>query len=530
MQKGDFMKKIFFPALVFCFLFTGIGVCGRAPVSEITEECLGCHSSVHPGIAEDWKRSRHAMITPAQASEIKGLERKISSSSVPDRLKNTAVGCAECHMLNPEQHTADTFSHNGHEIHTIVSPKDCAVCHSEEAQQFSGNIMAFAWKNLAENPVYQKLEQAVIGRPVRNEGIITYEKPDEDTRAEACYYCHGTRVEIKSKEIRTTVMGEMEFPQITGWPNGGIGRINPDGTQGACSACHPRHVFSIEMARKPGTCRECHLGPDVPAYKVYLSSKHGNIYTDMGKDWNFRSVPWTAGKDFSAPTCAACHMSLVVNTDGETVAQRTHQIGDRLSWRIFGLIYAHPHPRHPDTTRIRNKSGLPLPADMDGTPASGFLIETAEKDRRTAAMQAVCLACHSNGWVAGHWKRFENTIRQTNADVRTATAIMNEIWTRGYAKGTAQEENPFDEAPERIWCDTWLFYANTVRFTSAMGGGGDYGVFADGRYQLSQRIRELQEWLDLRSRVFPSPVTERKDSDLFSRRFRSSGSDFRKAE
>ncbi|MEZ4525614.1 MAG: hypothetical protein R2941_06805 [Desulfobacterales bacterium] len=67
-------------------------------------------------------------------------------------------------------------------------------------------------------------------------------------------------------------------------------------------------------------------------------------------------------------------------------------------------------------------------------------------------------------------------------------------------------------------CFTQIRYA----FTSAMAGGGDYGVFADGRYQLSQRIRELQEWLDLRIRVFPpaSPVAETGKHDLISRRFR----------
>jgi hydroxylamine dehydrogenase len=57
-----------------------------------------------------------------------------------------------------------------------------------------------------------------------------------------------------------------------------VGRVNLDGSRGACSACHTRHRFSIEMARKPYTCKECHVGPDVPAFKVYSASKHGNIF------------------------------------------------------------------------------------------------------------------------------------------------------------------------------------------------------------------------------------------------------------
>jgi hypothetical protein len=32
-----------------------------------------------------------------------------------------------------------------------------------------------------------------------------------------------------------------------------------------------------------------------------------------------------------------------------------------------------------------------------------------------------------------------------------------------------------------------------------MAGGGDYGVFADGRYQLSQTIIDLDDWFRFRS-------------------------------
>jgi len=35
----------------------------------------------------------------------------------------------------------------------------------------------------------------------------------------------------------------------------------------------------------------------------------------MHSSWDFTAVPWTIGKDFNAPTCAACHISLLVNTD-----------------------------------------------------------------------------------------------------------------------------------------------------------------------------------------------------------------------
>jgi hypothetical protein len=106
--------------------------------------------------------------------------------------------------------------------------------------------------------------------------------------------------------------------------------------------------------------------------------------------------------------------------------------------------------------------------------------------------------------VNGQWTRFENTIRETNAKTQTATQVMTDIWAAGYARGTAQNASPFDEAIERRWADIWLIYANTTRFASAMGCGGDYGVFADGRYELNKAVMDMQDWLELRRLVLPA--------------------------
>jgi hydroxylamine dehydrogenase len=185
-------------------------------------------------------------------------------------------------------------------------------------------------------------------------------------------------------------------------------------------------------------------------------------------------------------------------------AERSHQMNDRLPWRMFGLVYAHPHPIEPDTTIIRNKNGQPLPTDLEGGFASKYLIGKAEMDKRRQTLQAVCLNCHGTAWVNGQWARFENTLRETNAKTLTATQIMTDIWAAGLASGLKQNASPFDEAIERRWADTWLIYANTIRFASAMGGGGDYGVFADGRYELNKATMDLQDWLELRRLVLPA--------------------------
>jgi len=517
-EKELNMKKIAFLLIIgLCGWIPNNGIAAEVSLSDATSECLECHSTVHPGIVESWQKSRHARVTSQTAMAVKGLSRKVSSKAVPENFLKVAVGCAECHTQRSKDHS-DTFEHNGHDVHIVVSPKDCATCHTEEADQYSKNIMAHAFGNLAANPVYQLLQTSILGtaEPAheKKDGI-TLEPPNDETKAEACYYCHGTKLSVKGYETRDTELaGELEFPVIEGWPNQGVGRINLDGTMGSCSACHTRHTFSMEMARKPYTCKECHVGPDVPAFKVYSASKHGNIFSSMDKLWNFDTVPWTVGRDFTAPTCAACHVSLLVNTDGDVVAERTHQMNSRIPWRIFGLVYAHPHPKDPDTTIIRNKDGQTLPTAFDGEFASKYLIAEKEMNIRKEKMQAVCLSCHATTWVNGQWERFENTIGETNAKILNATQIMSEIWRLNLAdfkwNDSGPAGNPFDEAIERKWSNTWLIYGNHIRFASAMGCGGDYGVFAQGRYDLSKTFMEMSDWLKSRKRMFPEDLRKSK--------------------
>ena len=127
------MKSFLLSAAVLLLFLTGTAG-AEAPMSEDTETCLGCHESIHPGIVEDWKKSRHAQTTPGTAMKVKGPGLKVSSKKVPKGLKDVSVGCAECHTLRPKAH-ADTFDHNDYEVHVVVSPDDCAVCHTVDMEE-----------------------------------------------------------------------------------------------------------------------------------------------------------------------------------------------------------------------------------------------------------------------------------------------------------------------------------------------------------------------------------------------------------
>jgi len=475
------------------FVFTQTASGADLPLSDDSASCLECHVSLHPGIVAGWQKSRMSKITPKAAKGLPEKNRRVSYEQLPEALAGVVVGCAECHTLNAETHK-DSFDHNGYAVHTVVTPQDCATCHPVEAGQFEKNIMSHAYGNLENNPVYRELTKAVTGMQTFEDMATTLLDPDELTLNDACRQCHGTFVKVEGTVSKDTPYGDMEFPVLSGWPNQGVGRINPDGSKGSCSACHTRHQFSIEMARKPHTCSQCHKGPDVPAYKVYEVSKHGNVYSSLGREWNFDAVPWSIGKDLTAPTCATCHVSLVVNDDGDVVAERTHQMNDRLAWRIFGLPYAHPHPRSPDTTIIRNKAGLPLPTELTGEPVMEYLIDEKEQKARRGRMEQVCLSCHSLSWVEGHFERYENTIKKTNDMTLTATKVLLAAWEKGAAKGLSEKDSIFNEAIEKKWVEQWLFYANSTRYSSAMIGA-DYGVFANGRWYMSKNIQEMVDWL-----------------------------------
>jgi len=494
--RYDVKKILVSVAAVLIWAPSALG--GGGPLSGETESCLDCHRTIHPGIVADWERSRMSRVTPAQALKKPELEKRISAEKVPEGLADVVVGCAECHTLSPDSH-ADSFDHQDFRVHTVVTPRDCATCHALEAEQYAGNLMSHAYANLNDNPVYHSLMVAANGVQVFEDMKTAIREPDPETDADSCNYCHGTKVEVKGFRTKETDFGEMELPILEGWPNQGVGRINPDTSKGSCTACHTRHQFAIEVARKPYTCAECHKGPDVPAYKVYTVSKHGNIFSSLGDTWEFAPVPWKVGKDFSAPTCASCHVSLVVSDEGEVVANRTHRMNDRLSWRIFGLIYAHPHPKSPDTTTIKNKAGLPLPTELTGEPVAEYLIDADEQGRRRAAMQGICLACHSDGWTAGQFHRFEKTIQSANEMTLTATKVLFAAWEKGAARGLAQGDSIFNEATEKKWVEQWLFFANSTRYASAMAGA-DYGAFANGRWYMAKNIQEMLDWLEFKLR------------------------------
>ena len=48
---------------------------GEVPISNDSSICIDCHASIHPGMVEDWKKSRHAAFTPADGMKKSKLKK-----------------------------------------------------------------------------------------------------------------------------------------------------------------------------------------------------------------------------------------------------------------------------------------------------------------------------------------------------------------------------------------------------------------------------------------------------------------------
>jgi len=314
---------------------------GLPQLSEQTKECIDCHKRESLALYQQWGDSKHY---------------------------RGNIGCYECHRA--EKGDADALRHYDHLISVIVSPKDCARCHSREVEEFLGSHHSKAGRILGS--LDNVLAEVVEG----NRGLVTEGFPDGVSAAavSGCWQCHGSQVKVLPG-------GKLDAAT---WPNTGIGRLNPDGTEGSCAACHARHSFSAAQARHPDTCGKCHMGPDHPQKEIYEESKHGIAFFSNQDKMNLDSNKWIVGEDyFAAPTCATCHMSA---TKTQPV---THDIGMRISWNNRPKVSIRPEVSDA-------KMGLPG--------------KDVPWQTRRMNMQDVCINCHNSSWIDNFYIQYDGLV------------------------------------------------------------------------------------------------------------------------
>lgn len=374
---------------------------GGPAVSAQSAQCIECHSQNQFGRAQlaEWKSS-----VMAQAG----------------------TACYECHAAQPDD--PDAMAHNGFLVSVLVTPKDCGRCHVREASQFQSSRHAQGGQILAslDNILGERVEgvaAAVLG----------------------CRQCHGSIVQL----------GSDRKPTADSWPNTGIGRINPDGSLGACSTCHTRHLFSVAVGREPAACGNCHMGPDHPQKEIYEESKHGVAFLANRARMALDQRPWVLGQDYTAaPTCATCHMSAVPGLEV------SHDVGQRISWTL--------------------------------RPAISVRLDDWEQKR--GRMVLVCQQCHSPPFYQNYFEQYDDAVVLYNDKFAgPAGEIMKDL--REAQKLTALE---FDEHIEWVYYLLWHHEGRRARHGAAMMGP-DYvqwhGFFEVADRFYNELIPEAEELL-----------------------------------
>ena len=407
------------------------GVIGKDWGNPKGQACVDCHWKESPGLTQEWNNSQHGQ---------------------------RGVNCLDCHAV--KEGDKDGWKHEGEMISIIVTPKDCSKCHTTEFEEMDGSHHAKGGDILAS---LDNLLGEVVGGPAAvNAG---------------CKQCHGGPVEI----------GADGKPTPGTWPNTGIGRINPDGSKGSCTACHGRHRFSKAQARTPDTCGKCHVGPDHPQIEVYNESKHGIIYRAKVDEMNLESDKWVAGVDYSAaPTCATCHMS-AGGKEG-----KTHNVGERISWTLRPPISSKLN-----LVKLENgqefdvPEGKEIPKVGDEAKGSKVISVLTWEDRRNK-MKSVCASCHSDSVIEGHYIQFDDVVDLYNEKfAKPIAAVMDELKKGGYTTAA-----PFDEEIEWTWWEIWHHEGRRARHGASMSGP-DYtwwhGIYDVAKHTYFKWIPELKE-------------------------------------
>ena len=375
-----------------------------------TGKCAECHSQVTPAVVHEFEMSKHA--------------------------SSGKVNCLDCHQAKNGQEKLD---HNGFVIAKHLTAQNCSQCHRNEYDQYvRSRHAAPAWAAVggpgdfsAEQIAFaEKYHPGWVKRAANP--LVGIEGPQAVNKG--CYQCHD------------------------------IGKPNADGTIGSCTKCHARHAASIELARAPRTCGQCHMGPDHSQIEIYEESKHGVLFATQSEHFNM-TVPSDklTTKDMPVPTCSTCHMGGI---DG---AGSTHDTTERLSYYLFAPI---------SEKRPNAQLGQ-------------------------ARMQEICLKCHTRPKIDEFYKAAEDVVVTTNQRVAESQKFMKQLYDEKLL--TPQG---FDERIEFVAFDLWHYYGRTAKHGAFMGGA-DF-VQWHGYYEMVNKMAEIRQMAgEIRiEHGKPSPATQ----------------------
>jgi hydroxylamine dehydrogenase len=313
--------------------------------------------------------------------------------------------CAECHRrTNPEivrQFETSAMGRPGVQNRRVAFPQSqitCAGCHGanhDEIMATKGRVPETMCA--ACHPQIYKEHVLDAGHSYgpgpgglginweRNIGVPHYKQMPRKVMEMGCDPCHAQAGATDPKYWSEAEKKYVDTSSLT--------------VRNGCIACHTRHAFSLEEARKPEACFTCHMGPDHPNYEAYMSSKHGSIYAARGKDWNWATSLTQARWD--APTCAYCHMLYVGDDGARTVS---HNMTRKIIWGM-GV-----------------QAALGELKDITQMPAN---------QAKRNEMVKVCLTCHSEDKARGYLESADAHKLAGDALVVEARDILGRLYRDG---------------------------------------------------------------------------------------------------
>jgi len=323
------------------------GAKGAASNSK-DSDCVKCHTQTTPRMVDDWRLSKHS--------------------------KN-GVDCSVCHG---DKHHSKADADKA----LIPTPQTCAMCHSDQVNQFMEGKHSKAWIVMKAMPTihYQPM--------LLTEGM------------KGCGGCHkiGVKSEADVKEMMKS--GSTTFGLAS------------------CDSCHTRHTFSVKEAQQPQACQTCHMGFDHPQWEMYSASKHGvrNGLKQTGQ------LPATA----AAPTCQSCHM------------QNGHH-GVKTAWGFLAVRLPLPEDKQWAADQVAILQGLGV-LDPTGKPTGRVdavkaadvarLTQKDWQDQRDKMVKA-CTQCHSATFAKGELAKGDNMIKEADRLMAEGIQIVADLYKDG---------------------------------------------------------------------------------------------------
>ena len=398
----------------------------------IIKGCLGCHGAsgrggVGPALAgtalpldafiHQLRQPRQLMppfpaivVSDAQAAAIRGYLQSVPAAP-PRLIANLPHGvldsgsCVTCHAkLEPtivRQFTASAMGRPGMQNPRVNYPTrqlTCANCHGRDhdiimanrgrvPELVCGGCHAQIYKEhvLDVGHSYGPGPGKLGVNWERNIGVPHYKEMPRKVMEMGCDACHAQAGATDQKYWSDSLHRYVDMSSLV-YRNG-------------CIACHTRHSFNLEEARKPEACYTCHMGPDHPNYESYMASKHGSIYAARGRTWD-----WTSFLDqatYDTPTCAYCHMVYVSDSGQRSVS---HNMTRKIIWGMGAQAAA---------------------GDLKDLPAS------PEGEAKRREMIKVCMTCHSEDKARGYLESADAHKLAGDALVVEARGILSGLYKDG---------------------------------------------------------------------------------------------------